>query len=183
MDLAQAREAGVDLDALLVCQPSTVEEALDLSLSLLQTRQVGLLVVDSLALLPLRGQDDPTSHEAIRYGSVLMARSLRVIGETASRTGCAVVFSAKSVDRGAELAAIGSNALRFYSTLRVEFSPTSHGSVARVRKNKLAPLVPTAVRIPRRPARSDEVTAASSLGKMISPSALGSGEPHVLLAP
>ncbi len=146
IDLAAARAAGVDLTSLLVCQPASVEEATDLALTIVQTRQVGLVVVDSLNLLPIRDGSDPESHEGVRYRSQLAVRTTGAIYRAAGLTGCAVVFSARSVDRGAQdNSSFGSNALRFYADLRVEVSSpsgTNGIAVAKVRKHKRAPYRP-----------------------------------------
>lgn len=136
LDLSAAQRNGVDLPRTLVCQPPNAEEALAITLSVVRTQQVGLLVVDSLSLLPTQGVH-MGEHERDHYEARLVGRSMREIQAEASRTGCAVVFASRSVDRGVQPSApLGSNALRFYSALRVE---VGEGSAPVVRKNKFAP--------------------------------------------
>lgn len=136
MDLSAAQRRGVDLPHTLVCQPPSAEEALSIALTIVRTQQVGLLVLDSLSLLPTQGEH-MGEYERDRYEAHLVGRSLRELHTEASRTGCAVVFVARSIDRGAQLGApLGSNAIRFYSALRVEMS---EGLAPVVRKNKFAP--------------------------------------------
>lgn len=136
VDLSAAQRKGVCLSHTLVCQPPTAEEALAIALSVVRTQRVGLLIVDSLSLLPTQGAH-MDEHERARYEARLIGGYMREIHAAASLTGCAVVFAARSVDRAAQQdAPLGSNAIRFYSSLRVEVRRGV--SEAIVRKNKFA---------------------------------------------
>ncbi len=160
LDVTYADALGVDTDALLVSQPDSGEQALEVTEALVRSGAVDLVVVDSVAALvpqaELEGQmGDP--HMGLQ--ARLMSQALRKLTAITSRTGAIVVFLNQvrqkiGVVFGNGEVTPGGNALKFYASVRVEIRRI--GSIkdgteqigARTRlktiKNKLAPPFRTA---------------------------------------
>lgn len=142
LDLEQARGLGVDLDSLLVCQPRTLDEALEIAHACVRTGLVGLVVVDAMHLLPVDEVLSTVGGYPLTHGAMqFIARTFRVMSVDTSTRRCAVVFS------GTEPRAenhdghnMGSNGLKFYSVLRIKLrgGDPEAGPLATTVKNKLA---------------------------------------------
>ena len=160
LDVSYARALGVDTDNLLVSQPDSGEQALEIAETLVRTGAVDLLVVDSVAALTpqaeIEGQMGDT-HVGLQ--ARLMSQALRKLTAITSRTGAMVVFINQvrqkiGVTFGNGEVTTGGNALKFYASVRLDIrrigavkDGTEHvGNRVRVRvvKNKLAPPFRTA---------------------------------------
>jgi recombination protein RecA len=155
LDVAYASKLGVDVDKLLVSQPDSGEQALEVAEALVRSGAVDLLVVDSVAALvpqaELEGQmGDP--HMGLQ--ARLMSQALRKLTAITARTGAVVVFLNQvrqkiGVVFGNAEVTPGGNALKFYASVRLEIrrvGSISHGeeqigarTKLKVVKNKLAP--------------------------------------------
>ena len=160
LDVVYAGNLGVDTDQLLISQPDSGEQALEVTEALVRSGAVDLVVVDSVAALvpqaELEGQmGDP--HMGLQ--ARLMSQALRKLTAITSRTGAIVIFLNQvrqkiGVVFGNGEVTPGGNALKFYASVRVEIrrigSITQGGEQvgARTRlktiKNKLAPPFRTA---------------------------------------
>lgn len=155
LDVVYAGKLGVDVDSLLVSQPDSGEQALEVTEALVRSGAVDLLIVDSVAALvpqaELEGQmGDP--HMGLQ--ARLMSQALRKLTAITHRTGAIVIFLNQvrqkiGVVFGNGEVTPGGNALKFYASVRLEIrriGSITHGGEqvgARTRlkvvKNKLAP--------------------------------------------
>lgn len=132
LDIARARQLGVDMDRLLVSQPDTVEQALEIIETLARSGAVDLVVVDQLdALMP---PDDSDVTAGLRVRQV--ASALRTIAGVCLRTWTTVLFT------GLGGSGYSATALRFYASQRVDVrAHVEAGETmlrAKVTKNKFA---------------------------------------------
>lgn len=155
LDPARARALGVDTDALLVAQPDSGEQALEVAEALVRSGAVELVVVDSVAALVPQAELDGAMGEAhLGLQARLMSQALRKLTAIAARTGCTVIFVNQLRQQvgpsfGATETTPGGNALKFYASVRVELRKVGElvdagvavGSRVRLRvvKNKVAP--------------------------------------------
>lgn len=159
LDVAYAKQLGVDTDALLVAQPDNGEQALEITEALVRSGAVDLVVVDSVAALVPRAElegDMGDSHVGLQ--ARLMSQALRKITAVTSRTLTTVVFINQlrqkiGVTYGSNEVTTGGNALKFYASIRLDIrrigavKATSKdpravlGNKTRIKvvKNKLAP--------------------------------------------
>ncbi len=155
LDTSYARKLGVNCDELLVSQPDTGEQALEIADMLVRSGAVDILVIDSVAALVPRAEIEGEmgdSHMGLQ--ARLMSQALRKLTGTISKTMTSVVFINQirmkiGVVFGNPETTTGGNALKFYSSVRIEVRRT--GSIkegqevmgnrtkAKVVKNKLAP--------------------------------------------
>jgi recombination protein RecA len=155
LDVVYAGKLGVDVDRLLVSQPDSGEQALEVAEALVRSGAVDLVVVDSVAALvpqaELEGQmGDP--HMGLQ--ARLMSQALRKLTAITARTGAIVVFLNQvrqkiGVVFGNGEVTPGGNALKFYASIRLEIrriGSITHGeeqvgakTKLKVVKNKLAP--------------------------------------------
>ncbi len=155
LDPQYAAALGVDLNALLVAQPDSGEQALEIVEALVRSSAVDLVVVDSVAALvpesELRG-DMGDAHMGVQ--ARLMSQALRKLTGVVNRTETTVIFINQvrqkiGVTFGNGEVTTGGNALKFYSSIRVDIrriGAIKHrdevvGAKTRIRvvKNKLAP--------------------------------------------
>jgi recombination protein RecA len=147
-DVDYARQLGVSLEHLLISQPDTVEQALEIVETLVRSGAVDLVVVGSVAVLAPRDCVHADLHAR------LMGRALRMLTATANRTGTCVVFL------GCEGVEPGKTLLKFYASVRLmvrrmvdtESGETVDPSRARVKvvKNKVGrPFGEAIIDIPR----------------------------------
>jgi recombination protein RecA len=140
-DVELAKRVGVDVERLLVSQPSNAEQAVEITDMLARSGVVRLIIVDSADAMATRTE---LEGDAIGDGdrSRLLGRALRGVTAVAYRTGVAIVFLRS--------ANVGGNALKFYSSVRVQLDKVGDvvidqtvgvGSCVRahVMKNKFAP--------------------------------------------
>lgn len=155
LDTSYARKLGVNCDELLVSQPDTGEQALEIADMLVRSGAVDILVIDSVAALVPRAEIEGEmgdSHMGLQ--ARLMSQALRKLTGTISKTMTSVIFINQirmkiGVVFGNPETTTGGNALKFYSSVRIEVRRT--GSIkegqevignrtkAKVVKNKLAP--------------------------------------------
>ncbi|MCF8095748.1 MAG: recombinase RecA [Desulfobacteraceae bacterium] len=155
LDTSYAKKLGVNCDDLLVSQPDTGEQALEIADMLLRSGAVDILVIDSVAALVPRAEIEGEmgdSHMGLQ--ARLMSQALRKLTGTISKTNTSLIFINQirmkiGVVFGNPETTTGGNALKFYSSVRIEVRRT--GSIkegqevmgsrtkAKVVKNKLAP--------------------------------------------
>jgi recombination protein RecA len=155
LDTAYARKMGVNCDELLVSQPDTGEQALEIADMLVRSGAIDIIVIDSVAALVPRAEIEGEmgdSHMGLQ--ARLMSQALRKLTGTIGKTMTAVIFINQirmkiGVVFGNPETTTGGNALKFYSTVRLDIRRS--GSIkdgqdvvgnrtkVRVVKNKLAP--------------------------------------------
>ena len=155
LDTAYAKRLGVDCDELLVAQPDTGEQALEIADMLVRSGAIDIIVIDSVAALVPRAEIEGEmgdSHMGLQ--ARLMSQALRKLAGTISKTMTLVIFINQirmkiGVVFGNPETTTGGNALKFYSSVRLDIRRTGAikegqeivGNRTRVRvvKNKLAP--------------------------------------------
>lgn len=155
LDPSYAEKLGVDLDSLLVSQPDTGEQALEIVDSLVRSNAVDLIVVDSVAALTPKAEiegDMGDSHVGLQ--ARLMSQALRKLTANVKNANCMVIFINQirmkiGVMFGNPETTTGGNALKFYSSVRLDIRRTGAvkngdevvGNETRVKvvKNKVAP--------------------------------------------
>ncbi len=155
LDVVYAQKLGVNCDELLVSQPDTGEQALEIADMLVRSGAVDVLVIDSVAALVPRAEiegDMGDSHMGLQ--ARLMSQALRKLTATIGRTNTTVIFINQirmkiGVVFGNPETTTGGNALKFYSSVRMEIRRSAAikdgteviGNRTRVKvvKNKMAP--------------------------------------------
>jgi len=155
LDTVYARKLGVDCDELLVSQPDTGEQALEITDMLVRSGAIDVVVIDSVAALVPRAEiegDMGDSHMGLQ--ARLMSQALRKLTGTINKTMTSVIFINQirmkiGVVFGNPETTTGGNALKFYSSVRLDIRRIGAikdgqevvGNRTRVRvvKNKLAP--------------------------------------------
>ncbi len=155
LDTAYSKKLGVNCDELLVSQPDTGEQALEITEMLVRSGAIDIIVIDSVAALVPRAEIEGEmgdSHMGLQ--ARLMSQALRKLTGTISKTMTAVIFINQirmkiGMVFGNPETTTGGNALKFYSSLRLEIRPKGAikegqemvGTRTRVRvvKNKMAP--------------------------------------------
>lgn len=126
VDADYARQLGVDVDALLVSQPSTGEEALEIMDALIRSGAVDIVVLDSVAALVPKSEiegDMGDSHMGLQ--ARLMSQALRKIGGSVSKSNTAAIFINQIREKigvmfGNPETTPGGRALKFWSSVRLE---------------------------------------------------------------
>ena len=155
LDTRYAERIGVDLDALLVSQPDTGEQALEIVDMLVGSGGVDLVIVDSVAALTPRAEIEGNMGDAhVGLQARLMSQALRKLTGIMGRTHCTVMFINQirmkiGVMFGSPETTTGGNALKFYSSVRMDIRRIAAikqgdqvvGNRVRVKvvKNKMAP--------------------------------------------
>jgi recombination protein RecA len=155
LDVAYAKKLGVKIDELLISQPDTGEQALEITETLVRSGAVDLVVIDSVAaLVPKAEIEGEMGDQHMGLQARLMSQALRKLTAVVSRNGATVVFINQirmkiGVVFGNPETTTGGNALKFYSSVRLEIRRIGQlkegeqivGSRTRVKvvKNKLAP--------------------------------------------
>jgi recombination protein RecA len=155
LDMSYARKLGVDVDSLLVSQPDTGEQALDIAEILVRSGAIDLLAIDSVAALVPRAEiEGEMGDHHVGLQARLMSQALRKLTATISKSRTCVVFINQirmkiGVMFGNPETTTGGNALKFYSTQRLEIRRIGAikegdqvvGNRTRVKvvKNKIAP--------------------------------------------
>lgn len=155
LDPIYAKTLGVNIDDLLVSQPDTGEQALEITDMLVRSGAVDLIVVDSVAALTPKAEIEGEmgdSHMGLQ--ARLMSQALRKITGSAKRSNCMVIFINQirmkiGVMFGSPETTTGGNALKFYASVRLDIRRIGSvkegenilGSETRVKviKNKMAP--------------------------------------------
>jgi recombination protein RecA len=155
LDVVYARKLGVKVDDMLISQPDTGEQALEIADMLVRSGGVDVIVVDSVAALTPRAElegDMGDSHMGLQ--ARLMSQALRKLTSNIKRTNTLVIFINQirmkiGVMFGSPETTTGGNALKFYASVRLDIRRTGSikkgedviGSETRVKvvKNKVAP--------------------------------------------
>ena len=155
LDPVYARALGVDIDNLVISQPDTGEQALDIAESLIRSGAIDILVVDSVAALVPKAEiegDMGDSHVGLQ--ARLMSQALRKLTGSIKKSNCVVVFINQLREKvgvmfGNPETTTGGRALKFFSSMRLEVRRVETikqgdkmlGSRTRVKvvKNKVAP--------------------------------------------
>ena len=155
-DPVYASSLGVNLKELLISQPASGEEALDLAEFLASSGEVHLIVIDSVAALTPKAElDGDVGDHHVGLQARMMSKALRKLTPTAHRSKTTLVFINQlrtkiGVMFGSPETTTGGNALKFYASVRLDIRRISHvkgsdgeriASKSRVKvvKNKLAP--------------------------------------------
>lgn len=155
LDPVYAAALGVDTDNLLVTQPDTGEQALEITDALVRSGAVDAIVVDSVAaLVPKQEIEGEMGDTFVGLQARLMSQALRKLAGTIAKTNCVVIFINQlrmkiGVMYGNPETTTGGNALKFYSSVRLDVrrieSIKEGGNVignktrVKVVKNKVAP--------------------------------------------
>ncbi|APG62837.1 recombinase RecA [Sphingorhabdus lutea] len=155
LDPIYAKRLGVDIDNLIVSQPDTGEQALEIADTLVRSNAVDILVIDSVAALVPRAEIEGEMGDThVGLQARLMSQALRKITGSISRSNCMVIFINQirmkiGVMYGSPETTTGGNALKFYSSVRLDIRRIGQikdkddivGSTTRVKvvKNKVAP--------------------------------------------
>jgi len=126
LDTVYARNIGVDVDQLVVSQPSAGEEALGIAELFIRSGSVDLIVIDSVAALTPQAEIDGEmgdSHMGLQ--ARLMSQAMRKLNGIASDTGCAIIFTNQLRDKigvmfGSPETTPGGRALKFYASVRFD---------------------------------------------------------------
>ena len=155
MDPEYAKKLGVDIDNLLISQPDTGEQALDITETLVRSGALDVIIIDSVAaLVPKAELDGEMGDTHVGLQARLMSQALRKLTGTVSKSKTSVVFINQirhkiGVMFGSPETTTGGNALKFYSSLRLDIRRIGQikegdqvvGNRTRVKvvKNKIAP--------------------------------------------
>jgi len=155
LDVSYAKRLGVDCDELLVSQPDTGEQALEIADMLVRSGGIDIMVVDSVAALVPRSEIEGEmgdSHMGLQ--ARLMSQALRKLTGTIGKTNTTIIFINQirmkiGVVYGNPETTTGGNALKFYASMRLEIRKaaaikegqdiTGNRTRVKVVKNKLAP--------------------------------------------
>ena len=155
LDPTYARALGVDIDAMLISQPDTGEQGLEICEALVRSGAIDVVVVDSVAALTPRAEiegDMGDSHVGLL--ARLMSQALRKLAGSIAKTNCVVIFINQLREKvgvmyGNPEVTTGGRALKFYSSVRIDVrrveAMKAGGEVignrtrAKIVKNKVAP--------------------------------------------
>ena len=155
LDPVYAKKLGVNIDELIVSQPDTGEQALEIVDTLVRSNAIDVLVVDSVAALVPRAEIEGEMGDShVGLQARLMSQALRKLTGSISRSRCTVIFINQvrmkiGVMYGNPETTTGGNALKFYASVRLDIRRTGQikdredivGNTTRVKvvKNKVAP--------------------------------------------
>jgi recombination protein RecA len=155
LDPGYARKLGVDLDELLISQPDSGEQALEIADTLVRSGAVEVLVIDSVAALTPRAElEGEMGDQLPGLQARLMSQALRKLTASISKSNCMVIFINQirmkiGVMFGSPETTTGGNALKFYASVRLDIRRIGSikdrdevvGNTTRVKvvKNKVAP--------------------------------------------
>ena len=155
LDPSYSRALGVDIDNLLISQPDTGEQALEITEQLVRSGALDVVVIDSVAaLLPRSELEGEMGDSTVGVVARLMSQALRKLAGVVSKTGCIVVFINQlrekiGVTYGSPETTPGGRALKYFSSVRIDvrrIETLKSGSEmignrtrAKVIKNKVAP--------------------------------------------
>ena len=160
LDIQYAQKLGVNLQDLLISQPDTGEQALEIVDSLVRSGAVDLIVIDSVAALTPKAEIEGDMGDSLPgLQARLMSQALRKLTSTIKKTNCMVIFINQirmkiGVMFGSPETTTGGNALKFYASVRLDIRRTGSikkgeeviGNETRVKvvKNKVSPPFKTA---------------------------------------
>ncbi len=160
LDTGYAQKLGVNLNDLLISQPDTGEQALEICDSLVRSGAVDLIVIDSVAALTPRAEIEGEMGDQLPgLQARLMSQALRKLTGTIKKTNCMVIFINQirmkiGVMFGSPETTTGGNALKFYASVRLDIRRTGtikrgdeaigNETKVKVVKNKVSPPFKTA---------------------------------------
>lgn len=155
LDPIYAKKLGVNIDDLLISQPDTGEQALEIADTLVRSGAIDVVIIDSVAaLVPKAELDGEMGDSHMGLQARLMSQALRKLTGSISRTNCTVVFINQirqkiGVMFGNPETTTGGNALKFYASVRLDIrrigsikdkeEVTGNSTRVKVVKNKVAP--------------------------------------------
>jgi recombination protein RecA len=155
LDVIYARSIGVETDKLLVSQPDTGEQALDITEMLVRSAAVDLIVIDSVAALTPKAEIEGEMGDAhMGLQARLMSQALRKLTAISHRTDTTLMFINQlrqkiGVTFGSPETTTGGNALKFYASMRIDVrrigqvkvgdEPVGGRTRVKIAKNKCAP--------------------------------------------
>ncbi|MEN2979392.1 recombinase RecA [Tistrella sp. 25B02-3] len=155
LDPSYARKLGVNIDELIISQPDTGEQALEIADTLVRSNAIDVLVIDSVAALTPKAElEGEMGDSHVGLQARLMSQALRKLTGSISRSRCVVFFINQirmkiGVMYGSPETTAGGNALKFYASVRLDIRRIGAvkekdevvGSQTRVKvvKNKVAP--------------------------------------------
>ena len=155
-DRFYAEKLGVDVNNLWISQPDNGEQALEIAEQLINSGAIDVLVIDSVAALTPKAEiEGEMGDKNVGLQARLMSQAMRKLTGAISRTRTCCIFINQTREKigsmyGPAQTTTGGNALKFYSTVRIEISPSSmvkdsedkplgRGARVKVVKNKVAP--------------------------------------------
>ncbi len=155
LDPGYARKLGVDIDELLISQPDTGEQALEIADTLVRSGAIDMVVIDSVAALVPRAElEGEMGDSHVGLQARLMSQALRKLTSSIKRSNCLVIFTNQirlkiGVMFGNPETTSGGNALKFYASVRLDIrrigqikdrdEVTGNQTRVKVVKNKVAP--------------------------------------------
>jgi len=155
LDPQYAKVLGVDIDNLLVSQPDTGEQALEIAEALVRSNAIDLIVVDSVAALVPRAEIEGEMGDShVGLQARLMSQALRKLAGTVNKTKCSIIFINQLREKvgvmfGSPEVTPGGRALKFYASVRMDIrridsiksgdNVTGNRTRIKVIKNKVAP--------------------------------------------
>ena len=155
LDPGYARKLGVDIDELLISQPDTGEQSLEIADTLVRSGAVDIVVIDSVAaLVPKAELEGEMGDSHVGLQARLMSQALRKLTGSINRSNCMVIFTNQirlkiGVMFGSPETTTGGNALKFYASVRLDIRRIGQikdkdevvGNQTRVKvvKNKVSP--------------------------------------------
>ena len=155
LEPAYARALGVNIDDLLISQPDTGEQALDITEALVRSGAVDVVIVDSVAALVPRSElEGEMGESSVGVVARLMSQALRKLAGTISKTNCIVVFINQLREKigvmyGNPETTPGGRALKYFSSVRIDVrrietlkvgsEMVGNRTRAKIVKNKVAP--------------------------------------------
>ncbi|MFK7764075.1 MAG: recombinase RecA [Roseobacter sp.] len=126
LDPSYAKKLGVDLDELLISQPDTGEQALEITDTLVRSGAVNMVIVDSVAALTPKSElEGDMGDSSVGVQARLMSQAMRKLTGSIARSNCMVIFINQirmkiGVMFGSPETTTGGNALKFYSSVRLD---------------------------------------------------------------
>jgi recombination protein RecA len=155
LDPKYARQLGVDIDNLLVSQPDSGEQALEIAEQLVRSGAIDVLVVDSVAAMTTKAEiEGEMGDNHVGQLARLMSQALRKLTSVVSKTGCVAIFINQIREKigvmyGNPETTPGGRALKFYATVRMDVRkgevlkdggvPYGNKMKVKIVKNKVAP--------------------------------------------
>lgn len=162
LDPSYAAKLGVSIDDLLICQPDSGEEALNIAQMLADSNAIDVIIIDSVAaLVPKAELEGEIGDQFVGLQARLMSQALRKLTAVLSKSNTCAVFINQIREKigiayGNPETTTGGRALKFYSSVRMEIrkqgspltnsenEPIGHKVIVKVTKNKMAPPFKTA---------------------------------------
>src|SRR5690606_9498281 len=130
-DQFYAQKLGVDIENLLISQPDNGEQALEIADNLIRSGAIDVIVIDSVAALVPKGEiEGEMGDSKMGLQARLMSQALRKLTASISKTGCCCIFINQLRDKigvmfGNPETTTGGNALKFYSSIRLDIRRSS----------------------------------------------------------